>query len=645
MAALAEATWGVYPRFTFERESVSATFLGGRVSPWTHLSCQDQPMAHATETDTAAGGRRTSRRARSRRRWIVPAIIVVVLLLTGAAIMLAIQGLKARTTLTSAIPLVEQVEDGIRNGETESAQRAVAELKESTQEARDAATGPLWSIAGIIPWVGPNVSAVSTTVTVIDDITHDVLEPMVAAAESLDYSKLGPVDGRIDLEPLASVEPSVRAASVAFTEAQASMTEIDTERLVDQIAGPVGEIQEYLEALGPTVHTGARAARLLPPMLGADEPRTYLVLFQNTAEMRATGGIAGAFAIIRAEGGQLDIVHQGTAGELGLQYEEPVLALDPGKEAIYTQRLGRFFTGVNLSPDFPTAARLASEMARQAGFEVDGVVATDPVALSYLLDTTGPVSVPGGELAADNAVPTLLSDVYWEVDDPEQQDSFFAVTAVTVFEALTGGAGEPVELINALGAAADERRLLMWSSREDEQRELHGTVLSGAFDNSAPSASALGVFFNDGTSAKMQYYLDTEVTHLETVCVDAARYDTLEVTLTSTAPPEAADEFPSDVTGVGNTGVPTGSVRTNVYFYGGVDGEIREVRRDGTPIDSEPYADGDRPVRVFTTELAPGESVTFEVQMSQSDRAEPVDVWSTPTVGESGHRATLPECG
>jgi hypothetical protein len=601
-------------------------------------------MAHATDTDTTRRSHRSPGRTRSRRRLIVIGAVIALLLVGAAAVMLAIQGLKARTTLTAAIPLVEQVEDGIRTGDTERAQQAVNELQESTADARESATGPLWSIAGAVPWVGPNVSAVSTTVEVIDDVAQGVLEPMVAAAESLDYSSLGPVDGRIDIGPLAEVEPSVSAAATEFIAAQESMAEIDPERLVSQIARPVEEIQEYLEALAPTVQTGARAARLLPAMLGAHEPRTYLVLFQNTAEMRATGGTAGAFAIIRADDGQLGIVHQGTASDVGLYFDEPVLELDPGKEAIYTQRLGRFFTGINLSPDFPTAALLASEMVRLAGFEVDGVIATDPVALSYLLGATGPVSVPGAELTADNAASVLLSDVYWEIDDPEQQDVFYARTAAAVFGAMTAGADEPVEMIDALATAADERRLLVWSARDDEQSELHGTVLSGAFDDSAPSASALGVFFNDGTSAKMQYYLRTDVRHVDTVCVDQIRYDTLEVTLTSAAPPEAADEFPRDVTGVGNTGVPAGSVRTNVYFYGGVGGDVRSVLRDGTPVDSPAHSDGDRPVRVFTTELAPEESVTFEVQLSQPDRGEPVEVWSTPTVGEGGNRAAVPAC-
>ncbi|MBA2774339.1 MAG: DUF4012 domain-containing protein [Nocardioidaceae bacterium] len=69
-----------------------------------------------------------------------------------------------------------------------------------------------------------------------------------------------------------------------------------------------------------------RAVKLLPPMLGPDGPRSYLVMFQNTAELRAAGGIPGAIAIIRAAGGKLRLTQQGDAGSLG-SYRWPVLPL------------------------------------------------------------------------------------------------------------------------------------------------------------------------------------------------------------------------------------------------------------------------------------------------------------------------------
>jgi hypothetical protein len=47
------------------------------------------------------------------------------------------------------------------------------------------------------------------------------------------------------------------------------------------------------------------------------------------------------------------------------------------------------------------------------------VLATDPVALSYLLAVTGPVTVPGGQtLTATTAVRELLSDAYRTLTGP-----------------------------------------------------------------------------------------------------------------------------------------------------------------------------------------------------------------------------------
>jgi Protein of unknown function (DUF4012) len=604
-------------------------------------------MVNATRAEATQGdGRR--RRARNKRwtwRRITLIVVTVVALIFGvSAVAVAIQGLSARTALTGAIPLVNEVEDGIRAGDTETALAAAGELVEETERARSATSGPHWALMGIVPWVGPNVDAVSTTAAVIDDVSQDVLRPLIEVASTLEFASLSPVDGRVDLAPLTAAEPILTDASVAMSAAEQRMAAVDTADLVFPLTGPIEEVQTYLGRLAPLVDTGARAARLLPPMLGADGPRTYLVLFQNTAEIRSTGGMPGAFAIVMADDGRLSIEHQGTAGEVGRNFPEPVLPLPEDKQAIYTERLGRFFSGVNLAPDFPTAAVLATEMVRLSDFEVDGVVATDPTSLGYILDATGAVRVPGGEIDSDNAVETLLSDVYWELDDQGDQDDFYATTAAAIFGQVTTAVDDPAGLINALARAADERRLLVWSAHEDEQRELHETVLSGAFDDVAPSPTALGVFFNDGTSAKMQYYLETEVEHIDTVCTADDRFDTVSVTLRSTAPDDAATDFPPDVTGVGNTGVPTGSFRTNVAFYGGVSGYIRSVERDGTPVEADDHRDGNRPVRVHTTELAPGESVTFDVQFAQPTTDLPVDIWSTPTVWEGGHRGTAPAC-
>lgn len=58
-----------------------------------------------------------------------------------------------------------------------------------------------------------------------------------------------------------------------------------------------------------------RTVRLLPPMLGVSGERNYLLLFQNPAELRATGGIPGAVALLNANNGKLDLVQQASSSD------------------------------------------------------------------------------------------------------------------------------------------------------------------------------------------------------------------------------------------------------------------------------------------------------------------------------------------
>ena len=141
------------------------------------------------------------------------------------------------------------------------------------------------------------------------------------------------------------------------------------------------------------LNSAADAAHLAPGMLGADGQRNYLLMIQNNAEVRASGGIPGALAILTLDNGKLTLGAQSSASELGQM--SPPLSVDPEQEQIYSSRLGEYMHDVNLTPDFPTAASTAQAIwEKKTGQRVDGVISLDPVALSYLLKATGPVKSP-----------------------------------------------------------------------------------------------------------------------------------------------------------------------------------------------------------------------------------------------------------
>ncbi|WPU11425.1 DUF4012 domain-containing protein [Pseudarthrobacter oxydans] len=378
-------------------------------------------------------------------------------------------------------------------------------------------------------------------------------------------------------------------------------------------------------------------------MLGVEAPRNYLLMIQNNAEIRATGGIPGALAILTIDNGRLSLGAQSSAGEVGVM--APPLPVEAEQQAIYSARLGKFMQDVNLSPDFPSAAATAQQMwERKTGQRVDGVIAIDPIALSYILKATGPVQLTGAEAAAStqlglptelshtNVVSTLLSDVYSKVEQPRDQDAYFAGVAQEIFSALSDGQGDADGLVKGLTRASEEGRVLVWSRSADEQAVLARYPLGGAISGPSVSPAQFGVYFNDGTGAKMDYYVKRTVQLVKECPRDGYEETTVRITSTNTAPVDAATALPAYVTGNGHFGVPAGSVQTNILAYGPVQANVETAKVDGRRTDFAPYLHSNRPVGVIAVVLGPGESTTVEFTFGKIVQHTEPDLFVTPTV-------------
>ena len=78
---------------------------------------------------------------------------------------------------------------------------------------------------------------------------------------------------------------------------------------------------------------------------------------------------------------------------------------------MFGDQIAVFVQDVTLTPQFPRAAELARAMwERATGTQVDGVLATDPVALGHLLERSVPVDLPDGTtVTGENAARTNAS--------------------------------------------------------------------------------------------------------------------------------------------------------------------------------------------------------------------------------------------
>ncbi|WP_456786830.1 DUF4012 domain-containing protein [Cellulomonas sp. P5_C5] len=558
---------------------------------------------------------------------------------------LAVDAVQAADALQAAKGDVQQLQAEVTAGDRAAADASLVRLQSNAARAARATTGPAWSVAGVLPWVGVNSRAVQSVADAVDDLAQDALPALMEATSMVDPSALAPVDGRIDIAPLAAAAPAVVAADHAVRGATDQLDAIDTSTLLGVVAQPVELLRDQLADVASTTATAARAAQLVPAMLGADGPRDYLVLVQNNAEQRATGGMPGSVLHLRTDNGAVQVVDARAAGSLsGLA--EPVLPLSEAEGAVYGPELGTDMRDVNFTPDFPRSGALAKGIwEAEVGGHIDGVLSVDPGALALMLSATGPVTLSDGStLSGEDAVATLLNTVYLDKPDPADQDAYFADAAQAAFGALVSGQGSPTAVMDALAEAARQGRLLVWSADEGEQERLRGTVLSGELRGVDGDSPVIGVYLNDGTQAKLGYYLDLDVAAEATECrPDGSQVVHLSVSLTSTAPADAAT-LPAYLVGLDDL-VPLGDIRTNVMIYAPFAGAFSGVRVNSETqgLFSQVHDGLALGARTFT--LKPGESATLEMEITTGMRQPgSVHIRSTPTARQSGDAVVASAC-
>lgn len=607
------------------------------------MNANDDDTSKETTHSTPALARKPSRAQHQRRRRATAYVWLAALAVTVLAVTVWL-GAKAtiiQTELKAANALIPTLKSEIKANNALQAAETVDTLVKHTKSARDAADDPVWKAAAVLPWLGPNLQAVSEASISADDVARLGAAPLVGTFQSLDWKSLAPTADGMNLAALQSAAPQVQAAAHAVRESTRRLNSIETNNLLPQVSEPLFEARSGLASLQEDLDTAADVARLAPSMLGAEKPKRYLLLMQNNAESRATGGIPGAVAVLHVDKGQLKLEAQTSAAALGAF--TPPVAIGAEEQVIYSARVGKFMQDVNLTPDFSTTAETAKAMwEKRYGEPLDGVVSLDPIALSFILEATGPVPLtdPGllqiandlpTQLTSRNVVQTLLSDAYAKINEPKLQDVYFAEAAKEIFGALSSGQTDPKRLMEALAKGVEDRRILLWSGSPEEQDTIGRYKVGGRVSGPVISPAEFGVYFNDGTGAKMDYWMKRSVQIVKDCTRDGYREVDVRVTSTNTAPADAALTLPAYVTGAGIFGVPAGTVQTNIVAYGPVQSHIDTVLKDGDKIPFAAQTHNQRAVGTSTVQLAPGQSMVLEFKFGHIVQLSEPKIVVTPT--------------
>lgn len=538
------------------------------------------------------GGKRRSRRSRKRRLVVVLAIVIPLLALLGLAgagayiaKTLSDRAFEARDLLEGAVPAMQTAMDAIVDADPAAARAEVERVAVDTRRATELTGGTLWEFGEGVPVYGHNLTAVRLAAAATDRVVRDAVLP----ATELSLDSLTPVDGRIDIGAIRTAGEFILGAGVVIDEVTVELDTIDRENLIEQVESGIVRLTDALAEATELIDAAEPALEVLPAVLGETEPRNYLMIFQNNAESRGTGGNPAAFTLVNVDNGLIELTEQASSQDFNNNRPSPIIPLDDETEALYNGIVGTFVQNISLTPDFPTTARLAEAHWQESfGDPLDGVLSFDPIGLARLIQVTGPITLETGDLLTpENAVQLLLNEVYFRYPDPSVQDAFFAAAAASVFDAVTSGQADTLELIEAIGETIDNGNLMYWTDREDEIALLDGTRINGVLPDDNAETTLIGVYINDDTGSKMDFYLESDVGVTTERCGADGFAATVSVTLNNVLDQQTANTLPSYIQGPFYSG---GRISTDLVVYGPVGGALGDVAVNDASLASVSYA-------------------------------------------------------
>ncbi|MFI5429474.1 DUF4012 domain-containing protein [Aeromicrobium sp. UC242_57] len=384
----------------------------------------------------------------------------------------------ARDDLNAATTQATALQDALTAGDGPRATSALAAMQANVDSADSTLGSPIFSIAAKVPFVGKNIAAVRTVTTAVKDIADNGLPPLVDVASEFNAKTFNPQGGTIDVAAIEKLAPNVKQSSGVINAAAKQINSIDADSLLGAVQKPVRDAQDKIGSAADIAARASIASAIAPGMLNGKH--RYLLLFQNNAEIRATGGLPGAWAILTVNDGKIALGEQGNGGSMG-DLPDDVTSISDEELELFGPGLVRDFRNINFTPDFPRAASIGTKILKQErDIAVDGVVSLDPVTLSYILKGTGPITLPDGTVLTDsNAVDVLLNSVYVNYPDGKEQDAFFADATDQILAKVLDGAGDPTKVLSALTRATNERRVAVWSKDKATQSQRAGTALAG----------------------------------------------------------------------------------------------------------------------------------------------------------------------
>jgi hypothetical protein len=400
-------------------------------------------------------------------------------------------------------------------------------LEDRIDEIENLASLPLGleSELARLPWIAPRYETGMKTLEIgrllsqsgqtIADVGEEAITALDGTGVRFDPAN----DEATWLDVIHQREPELYSALDQIDEAMVLRSSIDESYLPERIVNRLNHVDGVIDQFSEQLEL-ADDLPLAYEALGAEEPKRYLVLFQNPAELRPTGGFVGTIAELELHRGQISSYEFHDVYELSRDYQmQGELAVDPPwaiREYVRPDDLQ--IQDANWWPHFPTTAKLLMAMTEAAGWSsLDGVVAVQPETIQQLITVTGPIVVDvdgeDREITAENLHDEAERQrrIVREGGEAEtgHKEVIELISEILVDELSTGDRDSLIESVFLLFESFDRRDMQVYHDDDGVQVFLEERNWAG-LEEPEPAAPTLSAVFANITGLKTSFVMQPD---------------------------------------------------------------------------------------------------------------------------------------
>lgn len=268
-----------------------------------------------------------------------------------------------------------------------------------------------WQLLKYFPFTDNKINSIKNLLNASQNIAVNagVISQLVEKNNSINQINL--------LDQLKQIEPLINETNQQLFIINNSLAEFNFKFIPENLKKDYQQLTNQLPQLKNNLQTLSLIINVIKQILAENTNKQYLIFFQNTNELRATGGFMGSFALIQITDGEIKKIDIPGGGPYDLKIDLTKKIISPWPMHLIGSRWQIW--DANWWPDFPTSAKKIMWFYEQSGgATVDGVITINSAILPDLLKLTDDIYLEKYNtlLTSQNIIATLQYAVEFEYD-------------------------------------------------------------------------------------------------------------------------------------------------------------------------------------------------------------------------------------